>query len=69
MKKSKDDKLNSWIDLIQGVPQGSIFAKLLFNVYLNDLIFFHKVANIWNFGDKTKLFILLENVSKCIEVT
>ena len=29
----------SWLELIQGVSQGFILASILFNVYLNDILF------------------------------
>ena len=61
---------SSWKDLILGVPQGSVFGSLLFNIYLNNLFFFLKDIGICNFADDATTYIsdeVLENVLKSLE--
>ena len=61
---------SDWHGLPQGVLQSSILGPLLFNIYLNDLFYILKDANICNFADGTTPYVsdfCLKNVMETLE--
>ena len=46
---------SEWLEIVLGVPQGSILGPILFNVFINDLLLFMKETDICNFADDTSL--------------
>ena len=47
---------SSYLEISKGVPQGSILGPILFNIFLNDLIFFIQETEVCNFADDTTIY-------------
>ena len=55
----KINNINSeFLNIISGVPQGSIAGPILFNVFINGFFFFTKRASVHNFADDNTLPVL-----------
>ena len=52
---------------ISGVPQGSIFRTILFNLSISDLFFLVEIASVYNFDDDNTMPSLGETVSILID--
>ena len=58
---------SSYLDIFQGVPQGSILGPLLFNLFLCDLFLFVEEADIMSYADDNTPFVCSENIDVTLE--
>ena len=61
-----ENTYSTWLDIIFGVPQGSILGPLLFNVFLADLFFTVNDIDIASYVDDNTPYMIADNVDDLI---
>ena len=56
---------SKWVDVITGIPQGSVLGPLLFVTYINDLPEKAKTSEIFLFANDMKMFKAIYSKDDC----
>ena len=60
------DQYSKWKEISAGVPQGSVLGPLIFNIFMNDLVYAVKQSKSSAYADDTQIFFA-ESKSEKVE--
>ena len=63
-----NDTLSKWSNIACGVPQGSILGPLLFNIFINDILYFMNNTKITNYADDNTPYICDINIDIALNI-
>jgi hypothetical protein len=60
--------MSKWEDIYKGVPQGSIWDPVLFNIFINDIFYSIQESSLYNYADDNTLSYEGHNLDQLITV-
>ena len=60
--------VSTWVNIQKGVPHSSIPGPLLFNVFINDIFYFIKHCDLYNYADDNALSFHSPNFHEVVNV-
>ena len=61
-----NNSYSTWMEIVLGVPQGSILGPLLFNIFLADLFFIVNSTDISNYADENTPYATVNDINNLI---
>ena len=52
---------SSWLEISKGVPQGSILGPALFNLFMNDVVYFLENCTLYNYADDNTIAFISDD--------
>ena len=57
---------SNWRKTNLGVPQGSVLGPLLFNIYIDNMLYLMEYAEICNFADDTTIYVVSDKIDDVV---
>ena len=65
-RKRIGSSVSEFLTILLGVPQGSVLGPILFNIFVNDLLFAVNEASICNFADDNTLYVCDQDITNVL---
>ena len=59
--------IDNFQSILKGVPQGSIFGLVLFNIFINDIFHFIKNCKLYNYADDNTVSLTYTDLKRLID--